>query len=173
MIHIDKTIAAIRKHYVHAIEEVVECLDETTVVLVKDALLDVCEMLRDDPALDYNFLADLAAVDHAPREPRFTVSYIPYSMQYNARLRLKVFLPEGAPELPTLIGVWPSAEWPEREAWDMMGIKFTDHPDLRRILMPADWEGHPHRKDYPLGYEEVQFSFNWRDIDSRKHYPED
>ena len=173
MSHIEKTIAAIRDRYVGAVEDVVEFRGETTVVLAADALLSVCQLLRYDAALDYKFLADLGAVDYYPHEPRFAVAYIPYSMQHNTRFRIKVFVPSGVPELPTMTGVWPSADWPEREAWDLMGIKFAGHPDLRRILMPAEWEGHPHRKDYPLGYEEVQFSFNWREIDSRKYYPEE
>jgi NADH-quinone oxidoreductase subunit C len=70
----------------------------------------------------------------------------------------------------SVTSVWRCADWYEREAFDMLGIKFNNHPDLRRILMPADWVGYPHRKDYPLGYEEVQFSFNWREIDSKKPY---
>lgn len=173
MKHLEKTIAAVRDRYPGAIQEIVEFRGEATVVLVADALLDVCQLLHDDPALDYNFLADLAAADYYPDEQRFAVSYIPYAMQHNARLRLKVFVSGDVPELPTVTGVWPSANWPEREAFDLMGIHFSGHPDLRRILMPVDWEGHPHRKDYPLGYEEVQFSFNWREIDAKKHYAQD
>jgi len=91
-------------------------------------------------------------------------------MSKMARVRLKVLVPEEDPEVPTVTNVYINADWYEREAWDMMGIKFAGHPDLRRLLMPADWEGHPHRKDYPLGYEEVQFSFNWREIDAKKPY---
>ena len=75
--------------------------------------------------------------------------------------------------LPTATGIWPSADWYERELWDMFGIKAEGHPDLRRILMPYDWEGHPLRKDYPLGYEEVQFTFNYDEIDQRKPRPKE
>jgi NADH-quinone oxidoreductase subunit C len=91
-------------------------------------------------------------------------------MLYNRRLRVKVFVPEEAPEVPTLTSVWPGANWPEREIYDMMGIKFLGHPDPRRLLMPADWQGHPHRRDYPLGYEQVQFSFNAEAIMKQKPF---
>jgi NADH-quinone oxidoreductase subunit C len=77
------------------------------------------------------------------------------------------------PEMPSLIEVYPNANWFERELWDMFGLRFTGHPDLRRILMPFDWEGHPLRKDYPLGYEEVQFTFNYEDIEVRKPRPKE
>ncbi|MFQ5408353.1 MAG: NADH-quinone oxidoreductase subunit C [Anaerolineales bacterium] len=172
MNHIETTIAAIRSAYPEAVQDVKEFRGETTVVLRAGALLDVCRLLRDDGALAYTVLADLAAVDYWPDEPRFAVSYLPFAMQHNTRLRLKVFLPGEAPEVDTVSAIWPSANWQEREAYDLMGIRFVDHPDLRRILMPADWEGHPHRKDYPLGYEEVQFSFNKEEIDKRKKYAE-
>lgn len=173
MSHLEKTLAAIQDRHLSAIEEVLEFRGETTVVISVGALFDVCKMLRDDPELDYNFLSDLAAVDYYPQEPRFSVAYLPYSMRHNARFRIKVLVTSSVSEVPTLTGIWPGADWPEREAWDLMGIKFTGHPDPRRILMPADWDGHPHRKDYPLGYEEVQFSFNAREIDSRKFYAEE
>lgn len=170
MNHIEKTIAAIRAKFPAAIQEVIEFRGEVTAIIGKDSLVEVCQLLRDDPDLNYNFLADLAAVDYYPDEPRFAVSYMPYAMATNARLRLKVLIPSDNPELPSVQSVWANANWHEREAYDMMGIRFIGHPDLRRILMPHDWVGHPHRRDYPLGYEEVQFSFNWREIDAKKPY---
>ncbi len=173
MTHVEKTVAALRARFPDAIEDVIEFRGETTVVIAPPAIVEVCTFLRDDPELGYNYLADLAGVDYLPAEPRFAVSYLPYAMAANARLRLKVYLPGEAPEVASVTGVWANADWHEREAWDMLGIKFTGHPDLRRLLMPADWVGHPHRKDYPLGYEEVQFSFNWREIDARKPYAKD
>jgi NADH-quinone oxidoreductase subunit C len=91
-------------------------------------------------------------------------------MLHNRRLRLKVLWSDGDPAVPSMTGDWPSANWEEREAYDMFGIQFAGHPDLRRVLMPADWEGHPQRKDYPLGYETVQFSFNFDEIDRHKPY---
>jgi NADH-quinone oxidoreductase subunit C len=170
MTHVAKTVAALREKFPAAVQEVIEFRGETTVILDHASLVEVCRTLRDDPELNYNFLADLAGIDYYPDEPRFAVSYIVYAMTANARFRLKVFAPGDEAELPTLTAVYPNANWYEREAYDMFGITFAGHPDLRRLLMPADWVGHPHRKDYPLGYEEVQFSFNWREIDAKKPY---
>jgi NADH-quinone oxidoreductase subunit C len=96
--------------------------------------------------------------------------YQMYSMHFGAYLRLKVRLPGDDASLPTATGLFPNANWHERELYDMFGITFAGHPDLRRVLMPEDWSGHPLRKDYPLGYEEVQFSFNWKEIDEKKPY---
>lgn len=103
------------------------------------------------------------------RPERFAVSYHIYSLLYNRRLRIKVFVNEDDPVVPTVTNVWPAANWLEREVHDMMGIRFDGHPDLRRLLMPDDWQGYPHRRDYPLGYEQVQFSFNVEEI--LKHKP--
>jgi NADH-quinone oxidoreductase subunit C len=96
--------------------------------------------------------------------------YFFYSLAHNIRLGLRVPLNGNAPTLPSIEGIYPNANWHEREIWDMFGIRFEGHSDLRRILMPYDWEGHPLRKDYPLGYEEVQFTFNYDEIDQRKPY---
>lgn len=145
---------------------------ETTLIVAREHIVAAARYLRDTPGLVYNFLSDISAVDYYPdddRPARFGVSYHLYSMLYNRRLRLKVFVPEAAPQVDTVTGIWPGANWPEREIFDMMGITFTGHPDLRRLLMPADWNGHPHRRDYPLGYEQVQFSFNVEEI--IKHKP--
>jgi NADH-quinone oxidoreductase subunit C len=146
--------------------------DETTLIVPADQVVTVARYLRDTPGLVYNFLSDISAVDYYPdynRPGRFGVSYHLYSMLYNRRIRIKVFVEEDNPVVPTMTVVWPAANWLEREIFDMMGITFDGHPDMRRILMPQDWDGHPHRRDYPLGYETIMFSFNADDI--RKHKP--
>lgn len=173
MNHVEITVAAIKAKFPEAVVEVIEFRGETTVVVKPESIVAVSRFIHDDPELNYTYLADLAGVDYYPDEPRFAISYIPYAMAANARFRLKVYLPGDDPQLDSVTGVWRNADWFEREAFDMLGIKFNNHPDLRRLLMPADWVGHPHRKDYPLGYEEVQFSFNWREVDSKKHYAKD
>ena len=145
-------------------------------MIVDDSrLVEVMQFLRNTPGLVYNFLSDISAVDYYPDPPtderpeRFGVSYHLYSMLYNRRLRVKVFLAEEDPVAPTLTAIWAGANWLEREIHDMMGIGFDGHPDLRRLLMPDDWDGHPHRRDYPLGYETPQFSFNADEI--MRHKP--
>jgi NADH-quinone oxidoreductase subunit C len=156
-----------------AVLDVVEFRGETTIVVDPRRIVEVCQFFRDTEGLEYIFLSDITAVDYFPKEPRFALCYHLYSMLYTRRLRIKVYLSGDDPRLPSVTSVWPSADWEEREAYDMMGIHFEGHPSLRRILMPADWEGHPQRKDYPLGYEQVQFSFNFDDIDRLKPYAKD
>jgi NADH-quinone oxidoreductase subunit C len=122
----------------------------------RDHLVETCRVLRDAPDLRFVFLADIVSVDYLPREPRFEVLYIlvcPGTGGYGTtakRLRLKVRLPGGDPHLPTVSSVWTSANWAERELFDLMGIIADGHPDLRRILMPDDWDGYPMRRDYPV-----------------------
>jgi NADH-quinone oxidoreductase subunit C len=111
-------------------------------------LVETARALHDRPELGFILLADITAVDWWPREPRFEVVYHLASM--TARLRLKVPLPGDGSRLPTLQPIWPGAGWLEREVWDLFGIVFEDHGDLRRLLMPEGWEGHPLRKDYPV-----------------------
>ena len=149
--------------------------DETTIVVPPAKLDEVARFFRDTPGLVYNFLSDISAVDYYEpygsinRLGRFGVAYHLLSMLYKRRLRLKVYLPEDNPTVDTLINVWPGANWFEREIWDLMGITFEGHPDKRRLMMPDDWDGHPLRRDYPLGYETVMFSFN---VDEKmKHKP--
>jgi NADH-quinone oxidoreductase subunit C len=153
-----------------AIPAVESFRDETTVVVRAEAIAEACRLLHDDPATRFDFLAALTAVDYWPDEPRFAVVYELYSIPHRAFLRLRVPLSSTAAELPTVEEVFPNANWHEREVFDMFGINFIGHSDLRRILMPFDWVGHPLRKDYPLGYEEVQFSFNHEEIDRKKPY---
>ena len=165
-------VEAVKKAYPQAVEDVVLYAGETTLVLNPDYLPVVARYVRDTAGLVYNFLSDISAVDYYPdynRPGRFGVSYHLLSMLYKRRLRLKVYLPEDEPTVETVTTVWPGANWPEREVMDMMGVDFKGHPDKRRLLMPDDWNGHPHRRDYPLGYETPMFSFNAEEI--MKHKP--
>jgi NADH-quinone oxidoreductase subunit C len=127
------------------------------VSLKKDMIRDICLFLRDEPSVKMDHLADLTAVDYSryPGDagPRFEVVYNMISTVHNHRIRLKVRVPEEDPRVDSVTSVWQTANWHERETYDLMGIKFDGHPDLRRILLTEDWEGHPLRKEYPLkGY---------------------
>lgn len=130
---------------------------QVAILLKKDMIRDVCLYLKDEPALKMDHLADLTAVDYStyPGDsgPRFEVVYNLFSIEYRHRIRLKVRVPEADPRIDTVSSIWQTANWHERETFDLMGITFDGHPDLRRILLPEDWEGHPLRKEYPLkGY---------------------
>ncbi len=144
---------------------------ERTLRIKPEQIADVGRLLRDDPALRYNYLSDLSATDYWPEEPRFCVNYHLLSLPHYYRIRLSVYLPGDDPVVPSVTGLWPSANFPEREAYDMFGVKFSGHPNLTRILMPQDWVGHPQRRDYPLGYEEVQFTHNIDDVQASKSRP--
>lgn len=135
-------------------------------------ILAAAKALRDQHG--FEMLAALSAVDYWPeRTPRFHAVYEFKSLAKNLRLEVRVPLDGDDPELESITSVYPNADWHERELWDMFGLRIQNHPDLRRILMPADWTGHPLRKDYPLGYEEVQFSFNFEEIEARKPRPKE
>jgi NADH-quinone oxidoreductase subunit C len=123
---------------------------EAVVLLDRRALPAAFGVLRDDPELRFEMLSDVTAVDYLGRTPRFEVVYQLYSLSWNHRLRVKVTVPEDDPVVPTASGVWKSANWGERETFDMFGIRFLGHPDPRRILMYPEFEGYPLRKDYPL-----------------------
>jgi len=136
--------------------------DMPTLFVDREHLLEVGQVLRDDPELQFAFLADVTAVDGFPAEPRYEMVYhlACLGAHYTTapgvapapvrRLRLKVRVPDADARVPTVSGLWPTAGWPEREVFDLFGIAFEAHPDLRRILTPDDWEGHPLRKDYPV-----------------------
>jgi NADH-quinone oxidoreductase subunit C len=132
-----------------AVFEQAHAIDQPTLVVAPDRLVDTCRVLRDDPELGFALLADVSSVDFWPAEPRFEVVYHLASIAHRERLRLKVRVASDG-TVPTVQEIWPSANWLEREVWDMMGIVFDRHPELRRLLMPDDWEGHPLRKDYPV-----------------------
>jgi NADH-quinone oxidoreductase subunit C len=120
-----------------------------TVIVVADRVLDVARHLREAPDAAFDLCTDLTATDWPPRAERFDVVYCLYSTRHRHRLRVKTRLADGQ-AVQSVTPVWPSANWLEREVFDMFGIRFAGHPDPRRILMPEDWQGHPQRKDYPL-----------------------
>jgi NADH-quinone oxidoreductase subunit C len=135
--------------------EVKEAFGEVTVTVPRERLVEMCRFLKTAPGLEFNFLADLCGVDRGPEEePRFEVNYHLFSTTKHHRLRLKVLLNDNDTHVPTVTGVWRTSNWHERETYDLFGVIFDGHPDLRRILLPDDWQGHALRKDFPLrGYE--------------------
>ncbi len=137
-----------------------EAVRDFTLFLPADQLVGVCTFLRDDPECGFEMLSWMGGVDLLPRVPRFECVYSLLSVKQVTRFTLKVRVPEEQPRVPTVCGVWPTANWHERETYDFYGITFTGHPDLTRILLPEDWVGWPLRKDSPLGYEEVAFTHN-------------
>ena len=149
----DSFIRKLRDWDAQAVAEVLDFRGETTIVVARENLQRAAEFLVNDPGMRFAFLSDITAVDKFPIEPRFELNYHLLSLERRARLRLKVRLAGQDPVVPSMVPVWPAANWHEREAYDLMGIRFEGHPDLRRILMPDDWEGYPLRKDYPVeGY---------------------
>ena len=133
-----------------AVAEVIEFRGETTVVVPPSLLVRAAEYLATEPSLAFTFLSDITAVDRFPIEPRFELNYQLLSLDLRQRLRLRVRVPGNEPVVASVIPVWPTANWHERENFDLFGIRFEGHPDLTRILLPDEWEGHPLRKDYPV-----------------------
>ena len=131
--------------------------DEITVVVDRDELLDRLRELRDDNRLGFDFLSDVTAADWPDREPRFWVAYHLYSSAHRHRIRVKVGLADDDARVPSVTPLYPTADWFEREVFDLYGVEFEGHPFLRRILMPDDWEGHPLRKDYGIGGVGTQY----------------
>jgi NADH-quinone oxidoreductase subunit C len=124
---------------------------DETIVVQREGLIETFRSLKEDPALRFDFLSDLTAVDYlSKKEPRFEVVYHLLSLPNKNRLRVKVPVPENDPEIDSLTALWKAADWMEREVWDMFGIRFRGHPDLRRILLYEEFRGYPLRKDYPV-----------------------
>ncbi len=130
-----------------ALIETSEALGETTLTVDPAGIVEVCQRFK---SAGYERLSTVTAVDRHPDEPRFDVVYHLHSLARNSRVRLKCRLPGGEAEIDSVVPVWRSANWYEREVFDLFGIAFRGHPDLRRIMMPDDWDGHPLRKDYPI-----------------------
>ena len=164
-------VSRIREAFPDAILDVDTFRGDTRILVKRELIVDICRMLRDDPYLDYNFFSECLGVDYLDTKPnhRFEVVYNLYSLPYersgvtygkNHRIFIKIGIPEEDPTAPSVVSIYPGASFPEREIFDMFGVKFEGHPDLRRILMSEDWIGHPQRKDYPLGGERVRFPDN-------------
>ena len=152
---LERSFARLREA-VPSLPEPVEAFGEKSIEVKREDLQRVARVLAED----FELLADWSCVDFLgiePPERRFQCSAHVASARYPFRLRLRVFIPEGDETCPSLTGIWPAANFQEREMYDFFGITFEGHPDLRRIFMPNDWEGHPQRKDYPLGGVNVEY----------------
>jgi NADH-quinone oxidoreductase subunit C len=142
---------------------------EVSLIVRPDQIVEVATTIRDK--FGFQLLSEETAVDYWPeQEPRFHVVYRMRKVTTPLIIGVRVPVDGSAPSLPTISSVYTGANWFEREIFDMFGIRFEGHPDMRRIIMPADWVGHPLRKDSPLGYEEVEFTFNFEEIDLRKPF---
>jgi len=148
-------VAALQREHAEWISEVVIAFGETTIVVPREHLVDACSFLKTWPEGRFDFLSDICGADRGvEEEPRFEVNYHLFSTTKYHRIRLKVLLNEEDTHVPTVTGLWKTANWHERETFDLFGVIFDGHPDLRRILLPDDWQGHALRKDFPLrGYE--------------------
>jgi NADH-quinone oxidoreductase subunit C len=130
--------------------EVSDYRDELTIKFDKKFIVEICSFLKSDSELEFNFCSDITAIDWATRKNRFAVVYNIFSMKHNFRLRLKADIDESDCSIDSVSSVWKAANWQERETYDMYGIKFNNHPDLRRMYMPEEFEYYPLRKDFPL-----------------------
>lgn len=160
----NKLVKQLKARFAGAVLEATEFIGQVSIRIAAGRIVEVCNFLRDQPDAQFNYLSDLTCV-HYPLGPerQLEIVYNLYSIPRNERVRLKVGIAEGE-SVESVTGVWPSANWMEREVYDLFGVNFRNHPDLRRILLPPDWEGHPLRKDYPLEFVENQWT--------KKHLPE-
>jgi NADH-quinone oxidoreductase subunit C len=157
----DEKLAALAEHLAAALPGVVQDyatpFGELSVIVLRESVLEVLTFLRDDPRCRFSVLCDICGVDYPDRPLRFEVVYNLLSMHHNLRIRVKLETDEEQ-AVPSSVGVFSAAGWWEREAWDLFGIYFSDHPDLRRILTDYGFDGHPLRKDFPLtGYVELRY----------------
>jgi NADH-quinone oxidoreductase subunit C len=147
----NQAVALLEDKFPEEVVEVVEFRGDTTIVVKPERIVEICTALRDDHNTAFRYLSMIAGMDYLPASPRFGVVYNLYCHKHHNRITLKTLLADDrGPTIDSVSMVWSSAIWHEREIYDMMGIRFNGHPDLRRILMPGDWVGHPQRKDYPL-----------------------
>jgi len=142
---------AIKNAFPSDVKNITEFQGQVGITVSKERIKEILRYLHDTPGMEFHFLSDLCGVDYfGKKEPRFEVVYHIYSMQNKAALRIKAQVPEDDLAIDSVVDVWSGAGWRERECFDMFGIRFNNHPDLRRLLMPDDWDGFPLRKDYPM-----------------------
>jgi NADH-quinone oxidoreductase subunit C len=160
----NKLVRKLKSKFNSAVRDATEFLGQVSIQISPSSIVEVCNFLRDDPETRFNYLSDLTCVHFPMRhDAPLEIVYNLYSISRNERVRLKVSIAEGA-GVDSVTGVWPTANWMEREVYDLFGVSFNNHPDLRRLLLPPDWEGHPLRKDYPLEFIENEWT--------RRHLPE-
>jgi NADH-quinone oxidoreductase subunit C len=155
----NQIIEQINKSLPGSIEEQNEYRDELQVYVKKEFFPELMKLLRNEKTFNYDLLLDIAGIDRLPDEPRFELVYVLFSLEHNRRLivKLKVDISDS---VPSMTGIWKSADWPEREVFDLLGINFSGHPDLRRILTWDNFEGHPLRKDFPLRGKDFDKKFD-------------
>jgi NADH-quinone oxidoreductase subunit C len=155
--YFDEVVDDLLAAYPHGIDKVVVDRGELTLHVQREHLLGIATALRNDENLRFELLSSVSGVDYLGSKNRLHSVYLLRSMTYRRRIRLEVAVPVEDPHVPSLTALYPGADWQERETWDMFGIVYDGHPALTRILMPDDWDGHPQRKDYPLGGIPVQY----------------
>ncbi len=149
MTEINLAVKKLKEKFLNSILEVTTFRGEVTVTVSKGEIFEICKFLHSDPDLQYHLLTDLCGLDFYPETPRFGIAYLLYSMKSNQRLRVKTRVGEMEP-IRSVASIWKIANWYEREAYDLFGITFENHPDLRRIMLWDGYEGHPLRKDFPV-----------------------
>ena len=164
-----KVLERLKERFAEGIHETHETFGDATAVVARERLLEALLFLRDDAELQFNLSSTVTGVDYLGREPRFEVVYQLNSLSQHHRVRVKAGVPGDDPSIASATPLWNSALWAEREAWDLFGVRFVGHPDLRRILMYPEFEGHPLRRDYPVNKR--QLLVPERDPIDRPWYP--
>lgn len=165
-----KALKLVTKKFKKQLVDSSDRLGDASVIVEPAHLMELLAFLKDEKKLDFSMLMDLTAVDYLHRKPRFEVVYNLYSLAHKHRFRVRCVVEEGAEELPTAIGLWKAANWAEREIWDMYGIRFAGHPDLRRMLLYEEFDGHPLRKDYPIQKSQPRMDLRRRERDAVEEY---
>lgn len=163
----------LRERFPEEVLDIKEFRGQISVTMNKDKILNIFRYLHDDPDLFFDYLVDVCGADYlGKKEKRFEVVYHLYSIKHRHALRVKAEVTADKPSIDSVVGIWAGANWHEREAYDMYGIVFNGHPDLRRILLPEDWEGYPLRKDYPVKGPEKEWPGFLDVLDKAKKYRE-